>query len=86
MNRSIKPLRVLQLKPRLLAEFVTVETLLMPEFKSNTRQRVLDFQLDRKPTRDDGKPLPSICCWAALRGNWGIDVTKIAISVPKSGV
>ena len=58
MNRSIKPLRVLLLKPRLLtvfvtAEFVTAETLLLPDFKSNTRQRVLDFQLDRKPTRDD---------------------------------
>ena len=53
MNRSIKPLRVLLLKPRLLTVFVTAETLLLPGFKSNTRQRVLDFQLDRKPTWDD---------------------------------
>ena len=55
INRSIKPLRVLLFKRRLLTVFGTAETVLLPDFKTNTRQRVSDSQLDLKPVRDDGK-------------------------------
>ena len=55
VNESVDKATGLQLKLCLLTVFVTTETVLLPDFKSNTRQWVPGFQLDLKPTQDGGK-------------------------------
>ena len=55
VNESVDKATGLQLKLCLLTVFVTAETVLLSDFKSNTRQWVPRFQLDLKSTRDDSK-------------------------------
>ncbi len=55
VNESVDKATGLQLKLCLLTVFVTAETVLLPDFRSNTRPWAPGFQLDLKPTRDDSK-------------------------------